>query len=239
MAASVEARYGRGGVAAERQKGHDGMQVDLEVAQLLCSRLCHDIVSPIGAVNAGLELLEEAADDDGRALGLITTSAAEAARRLAFYRVAFGLGVGAQGAAPMQEARALATGLLLGGKAALDWPADSGSTPEGAVAPDAVKVVLNLVLIASESLPRGGTIGVKVKALDDGLGIAVIAAGAGARLRDDLRQALAGRATGDGLSARNVHGHYAQCLARGLGAEIEVGVGANGEVQLAALFPAR
>jgi len=215
------------------------MQVDLQVAQLLCSRLCHDIVSPIGAVNAGLELLEEAADDDGRALGLIATSAAEASRRLAFYRVAFGLGAGARGAAPIDEARALATGFLLGGKAALDWPADAGSPPDGAIAPDAVKVVLNMVLIASESLPRGGTIGVKVKALDDGLGIAVIAAGTGARLRDDLRQALAGKAAGDGLTARNVHGHFAQCLARGLGAEIEVGEGAGGEVQLAALFPAR
>jgi len=85
------------------------MQVDVRVAQLLCSRLCHDLVSPIGAVNAGLELLEEAADDDGRALGLITTSAAEAARRLAFYRVAFGLGVGAQGAAPMQAALSTST----------------------------------------------------------------------------------------------------------------------------------
>lgn len=213
------------------------MQVDLAVAQLLCSRLCHDIVSPIGAVNAGLELLEEAADDDGRALDLIATSAAEAARRLAFYRVAFGLGAGVAGPAPMQEARGLAAGFLQGAKATLDWPADAGSTPEGAVAPDAVKVVLNMVLIASESLPRGGTIGVKVKSLDDGLGLAVVAAGDGARLRDDLRQALAGEATADGLSARNVHGHLAQCLARGLGGEIEIGEGPGGEVQLAALFP--
>lgn len=215
------------------------MQVDLEVAQLLCSRLCHDIISPIGAVNAGLELLEEAADEDGRALALVATSAAEASRRLAFYRVAFGLGVGAAGPAPMRDARELAAGLLQGGKTTLDWPADAGSTPDGAAPADAVKVVLNMVLIAHESLPRGGTVGVKVKTLDDGLGVAVVAAGAGARLRDDLRQALAGKAAGDDLTARNVHGHYAQCLARGLGAAIEVGEGAGGEVQLAALFPAR
>jgi histidine phosphotransferase ChpT len=227
------------GLRPSGKRGHDGMQVELEVAQLLCSRLCHDIVSPIGAVNAGLELLEEAADEDGRALALIATSAAEAARRLAFYRVAFGLGTGVRGSAPIEEARELAAGLLRGGKAALDWPADARPAPDGAVSPDAVKVVLNMVLIASESLPRGGTIGVKVKALEDGLGVAVIAAGPGARLRDDLRLALAGKATGDDLSARNVHGHYAQCLARGLGAGIEVGEGAGGEIQLAALFPAR
>lgn len=225
------------------------MQVDLEVAQLLCSRLCHDIVSPIGAVNAGLELLAEGTEDDGRAMALIATSAGEASRRLAFYRVAFGLGAAAAGPSPMADARGLAAGLLEGGKAVLDWPADAaqapggatpgGATPGGAIAADAVKVALNMVLIASESLPRGGTIGVKVKALDDGLGVAVVAAGDGAKLRDDLRAALAGEATGDALTARNVHGHYAQCLAGGLGAAIEVGEGAGGEVQLAALFPAR
>ena len=83
------------------------MQIDLKVAQLLSSRLCHDLVGPIGAVNTGLELMEEDSDDDGAALGLMARSAAEAIRRLAFYRMAFGLG-GAGGGAALDEARAKA-----------------------------------------------------------------------------------------------------------------------------------
>ncbi|HEX9701979.1 MAG TPA: histidine phosphotransferase family protein [Rhodospirillales bacterium] len=213
------------------------MEVDVKVAQLLCSRLCHDIVSPIGAVNAGVELIEEGGDADGRAMGLIATSAGEAARRLAFFRVAFGVGAGVQGSAPLMDARTLAVDFLKGGKAALDWP-DDADINDVPVPSNAAKVVLNMVLIASESLPRGGTVGVHVRPLNDGVGVAVVAAGAGARLRDDVRMALAGDAAGDELTARNVHGHYAQCLARALGGAIETDEGTADEVHLAALFPA-
>ena len=212
------------------------MQVDVKVAQLLCSRLCHDLVSPIGAVNAGLELIEEGADADGRAIGLIATSAGEASRRLSFFRMAFGLAAGAAGEAPLKDARGLAAGLLRGGKATLDWPAEADA--DGAsLPPDAAKVVLNMVLIASESLPRGGVIGVRTRALDDGLGVAVTAAGTGAKLRDDIGLALNGKAAGDDLTARNAHAHYAQCLARDLGAAIEAEDDAAGEVRLVVLIP--
>lgn len=218
------------------------MQVDLSVVQLLCSRVCHDLIGPVGAVNTGLELLEDDADPDGAALGLIAKSAGEAARRLAFYRVAFGLGTGAKGTASLADARELAAGLLDGGKANLDWPGDAPEDADGGagatLSPAALKVVLNMVLMASEALLRGGVVAIRIADLDDGLGVAVTATGDGARLADEIADSLAADVGPDALSARNVHGHYAQALAQGLGAMIEHSEGGDGEIRLAVLFPA-
>jgi histidine phosphotransferase ChpT len=213
------------------------MQIDLKVAQLLSSRLCHDLVGPIGAVNTGLELMEEDSDDDGAALGLMARSAAEAIRRLAFFRMAFGLG-GAGGGAALNEARALAEGYLESGKVTLDWP-DHADVSLGPVPPGAVKVVLNMILMAAESLPRGGVAELSLNRLDEGLGVGLTASGEGAALRKDLADALAqdGAAAGNALSARNVHAYLAQCMARDLGARIEHSEGLSGEIQLAVLFP--
>jgi len=234
------------------------MQVDLKVSQLLSSRLCHDLVGPIGAVNSGLELLEEGFDEgsgegsgeDGRALALVANSAVEATRRLAFFRIAFGLGAGTKGQATLNEAGALASGYLEGGKVALDWPQDGPVGRPDPVKPNVVKVVLNMVLMAAESLPRGGKIGVSFGDLDEGLGVGLTAEGEGGALRGDIMEALEHGAkeavkgdgendegAGDTLSARNVHGYFAQCLARELDGLIEHSVGENGEIRLAVLFP--
>ncbi len=213
------------------------MQVDLSVAQLLCSRLCHDLVGPIGAVNSGLELIDEGLDADGKALELIAKSGREATRRLTFFRIAFGLGAGGGGAATLTEAQALAAGLLAEGKVGLDWPENADAQPQGPVHPAVVKVVLNMVLIASESLPKGGTVGLRFAELPEGLGVAVTAEGQGAKLRDDIGIAMADGAEAEELTARNVHGYFAQVLARDLGALIESSAGQDGEIRLAVVFP--
>lgn len=218
------------------------MQIDLKVAQLLSSRICHDLAGPIGAVNTGLELMEEDPDNDGAAIKLMARSAVEANRRLAFYRAAFGLGVATSAAAGWQpaldEARILAEGFLESGKVRLDWQDISADAISPAL-PGAVKVVLNIILMASESLPRGGIVELSFVNLDEGLGVGLTASGEGGALREDLRDALAEDAgtAEDVLSARNVHAYLAQCLARDLGALIEHSKGSNGEIQLAVLFP--
>ncbi|NQV84430.1 MAG: hypothetical protein HQ494_11485 [Rhodospirillales bacterium] len=215
------------------------MQIDLKVAQLLSSRLCHDLVGPIGAVNTGLELMEENSGDDGGALNLMVRSASEATRRLAFYRIAFGMGAGGgAGNSALIEARTLADGFLENTKVTLDWP---NLTPEaiGPVPSGVVKVVLNMILMATESLPRGGVVGLSFMQLDEGLGVGLTASGEGATLREDLGRALAQDAgvVADVVTARNVHAYLAQCLACDLGGKIEHSVGLSGEVQLAVLFP--
>ncbi|MCH8236551.1 MAG: hypothetical protein IIC06_00095 [Proteobacteria bacterium] len=213
------------------------MKVDLSVAQLLCSRLCHDLVGPLGAVNTGLELLDEGLDADGQALELIAKSGSVATRRLAFFRIAFGHGAGTGGTATLTEARTLAAGLLAEGKVGLDWPENADAGPQGPVLPAVVKVILNMVLVASESLPKGGTVGLRFAELPEGLGVAVTAEGQDAKLRDDIGTAMADGAEVGELTARNVHGYFAQTLARDLGALIEPSSGQAGEIRLAAIFP--
>lgn len=214
------------------------MLVDLKTAQLLCSRLCHDLVGPVGAINAGLELLAEAsgpfgADGADGALALVNRSSSEVTHRLAFFRSAFGLGGGAAAGASLAEARKLAADFLGGGNVMLDWPDEA----EANLGPEAAKLLLNLVLLGSECLPRGGTLAVHAAELPEGLGVALIAGGPGARFRADLREVLAPAVAAETLTARNVHVHYAACLAETLGAGIEVLEDAPGEVRLAVLLP--
>lgn len=213
------------------------MTADIRLAQLLCSRLCHDLVGPAGAVNAGLELAEDG-DMDADALELVTSSAAEVTRRLAFFRIAFGAAGGkasAVGTLSLNEARELAAEVLAGGKAELDWP-DSSHAPDSLPA-GVGKVLLLMILLASECLPRGGAVTVHTAALPEGMGIAVSAQGTGAALKPDLLAALAPNAAEDTLNARNVHACFAQNLARVERGHIETTVESDGEIRFMALFP--
>tara|TARA_R110001592_G_scaffold278460_1_gene545732 strand:- start:507 stop:1169 length:663 start_codon:yes stop_codon:yes gene_type:complete len=213
------------------------MTADIHLAQLLCSRLCHDLVGPAGAVNAGLELAEDG-DLDGDALDLVTSSAAEVTRRLAFFRIAFGAAGGkasAVGTLSLNEARELAGEMLAGGKAELEWP-------ESSHAPDSLpagvgKVLLLMILLASECLPRGGAVTVHTAALPEGAGLAVSAQGVGAVLKPDLMAALDPDADEDVVNARTVHAHFAQVLARAEGGRIETSDEGDGEIRFMALFP--
>lgn len=209
------------------------MLVDLRVAQLLCSRLCHDLAGPVGAVNAGLELLEETAAKGDDALQLVGRSAGQVRSRLAFLRLAFGLGTMGGGAMDLDAVRDLSADLLGDGGVTLDWQ----PCPGRAVPPLGAKLLLNLVLLAVDCLPRGGTLGVRFADLPEGLGVAMTAAGHRARLTDIQMAALVRDAPPEDLSAQNIHAHLATCLAQSLGVEIEVSTRADGAVQLAVLVP--
>lgn len=211
------------------------MLIDLRVAQLLCSRVCHDLIGPVGAVSSGIELMGEDGSMAEDAMALIVKSSAQASRRLAFFRTAFGLG-GATGPRAVSEARDLATALFDKGRAGLDWPAEATRCAEGVVGPLAVKLLLNLVLLATDCLPRGGAVAVRAAPMGDGVGIAVTAAGEGARLREGVADAMAADAAADALSAHTVAAAFAQGLAKALGTSIEVSEHA-GEVRFAALLP--
>ena len=134
------------------------VKVDLRVVELLASRLCHDLISPIGAVNNGLELLED--EDSGMAedaLELSIKCARRAADLLQAFRVSVG-GAGNQASFRLADARNMAAALLEGGKVRLDWPADqdAAGAPVGMA-----KLMLNLIALAGECLPRGGRVGVE------------------------------------------------------------------------------
>jgi histidine phosphotransferase ChpT len=204
------------------------------LARFLCSRLCHDLVSPAGAVNAGLELYEEDPANGGDALSLVHRSAQQLTRRLAFYRLAFGMGGEAGDRMSTRGVRQVAADLFKDSSVRLDWPEEPGEPPHIGLL--AGKLVLNLILAGFDCLPRGGTLTVRLVTIDSGLGVAVQAAGLGARPSEDLTTALDGPA-GDQITARNVLGVLIRTLASEIGAEVERDPAGEGEVRVAAVMP--
>jgi len=138
------------------------MNIDHKVAQLLVSRVCHDLAGGVSALSTGAELLSEdnqMADDE--ALSVIAMSATQCASRLAFFRVAFGLGGGESDTITTDELKALVEAYLQGGRVSLTWAARNvriGLMPG--------KLLLNLCLIGAESLPRGGALRIDVTQID-------------------------------------------------------------------------
>ncbi len=192
--------------------------IDMRVAELLASRLCHDLVGPIGAVNNGMELLEDedlGMSDD--AIQLSASSARQAASILQFYRLAYGMSGGRIGA-DLGDLRELATGFLASSKTALDWTMarqPAGEMPEGLG-----KLLLNLIVLGEECLPRGGTLGVSLAEGLAGLEAAVIASGTGARLREESQFVLADDVVIEELTPRNVHGYFTRLLAQRMGSDL-------------------
>ncbi len=192
--------------------------IDMQVAELLASRLCHDLVGPIGAVNNGMELLEDedlGMSDD--AIQLSASSARQAANILQFYRLAYGMSGGRIGG-DLGDLRELATGYLASGKTTLDWTMaglPAGEMPEGLG-----KLLLNLIVLGEECLPRGGTLGASLAEGPTGLEIAVTANGTGARLREESQFVLADHVAIEDLTPRNVHGYFTRLLAQRMDSDL-------------------
>lgn len=191
-----------------------GGAVEFRVLELLNARLCHELVSPVGAINNGVELLGEDDPDFVRdAIALIGQSARKAGQRLQFYRFAYGTSVSASGAAT-GNGRDLATGLLEGGKVRCDWSADAVTLPI-----DWQRLACNMLVLGVEALPRGGV--VTVRALRSGAsGIEVAAEGEGVNLPPELRAALDTEAPVDQLTSRTIHAYFTARLAGQLGASL-------------------
>ena len=209
----------------------------LETIEIFAARICHDLVGPVGAIANGVELL---ADDGGRAdpevVQLISSSARSASRRLQYFRTAFGSGNALSESRALGDARALAVALLEDGQVRLDWQVP-GPDIEAAGGRKVAKLLLNLILVASEALPRGGTIRIAPAAGAFGLRLDVAADGAQARLPDDHRQAFSPVGRG-GPSARAIPAWIARLAADSVGARIDAEENEN-LVRFAVLVPQR
>src|SRR5690242_17175481 len=128
-----------------------------DLAALLCSRVCHDIISPVGAINNGLELLDEGGADVD-AMNLIRTSARNASARLQFARIAFGAAGSAGMLIDTGDAEQVATAFLKNEKPELAW-----SGTRALLTKNKVKLLLNLILVANGAIPRGGKISVALE----------------------------------------------------------------------------
>jgi len=161
-----------------------------EFASLLCSRLCHDLLSPVGALNNGLELLADEHDPEMRArcLELLGESARASANKLKFFRLAFGAAGGFGETVDTREAHAAIEGLFGDNhRVKVGWLIEHATLPK-----QAIKVLLNLALIGGDALIRGGQLDIGAEVVDGQVEIVVRADGPRIVLDPELRVALTG-----------------------------------------------
>jgi histidine phosphotransferase ChpT len=202
---------------------------ELEFAALLVSRVCHDLVSPVGAVVNGLEVLEDERDATMRAdaLKLVTSSAEQATARLQFARIAFGAAGSAGAELDLNEIGRTVQGLVRGGKVDVDWQAASLNWPK-----DWAKLLMNATLLASDSLPRGGHIKVETSSDPAAPGFTVRATGQNARILEEVEKAARGEPVYP-LDGRSIQAFLTYKLARTLNAGLTL-TARDGTVELVA-----
>ena len=186
---------------------------ELELAALLCSRVCHDLISPVGAIVNGLEVLDDNPKPDDRefALDLIRKSAKTASARLQFCRLAFGAAGSAGAQIDLGDAQTMARGHLEDAKTKITW-----NLPRLLLPKNKVKLLLNMLVIAQQTIPRGGMLTVDPVGEGDALAFKVTAAGLNARLPPNLVEMFAAETTGT-IDAHAVQPYYTRLLARACG----------------------
>lgn len=186
----------------------------LDLAALLCSRVCHDLISPVGAIVNGLEVLEEAKDEETKnfAMELIKKSANNASAKLQFCRIAFGAAGSAGAQIDLGDAQTVARGFLEDEKTKLAW-----NLPRVLMVKNKVKLLLNMLLIAGQAIPRGGQLTVDPIGEGDGMGFKVIASGTNAKILATTPPLLAGEHGAEPLNAHHIQPFYAGLLARAVG----------------------
>ena len=192
-----------------------------DFASLLCSRLCHDLVSPVGSLYNGVELLADETDPEMRArcMELLADSARQTANKLKFFRLAFGAAGGFGENVDTREAQAALEGLFGSDRRVeVQWLIGGSSLPKGAV-----KMLLNLAMIAGDALLRGGTLQVASETRPGGgTEIAVRAEGPRLLLDEELRGVLKSGEAPPELTPRAASGYLVCLLAKEAGAELQI-----------------
>ena len=183
----------------------------LDLAALLCSRVCHDVISPVGAITNGLEVLEDEDDAEMQryAMELIQKSATQASSKLQFARLAFGAAGSAGASLDLNDARDVAMGFVAHEKAEMVWDGPAAVMPK-----DLVKLLLNMILIAVAAIPRGGNISVDVAGDPERPTFTLISKGVNARVPTETERFLNGRAEEDVLDARAIQPYFTGLVAR-------------------------
>jgi histidine phosphotransferase ChpT len=199
----------------------------LDLAALLCSRVCHDLISPVGAIVNGLEVLEEDKDEETKifALDLIKKSAETASAKLQFCRIAFGAAGSAGAQIDLGDAEKVARGLLADDKTKIVW-----NLPRELMPKNRVKLLLNMLLVAVGAIPRGGTI--TIDSVDENKGFRMSSVGLNARLAEATVELLAG-SPGRQVDAHAIQPFYTGLLARDCGLALSAVVEGEAVVVLA------
>jgi len=188
----------------------------LDLAALLCSRVCHDLISPVGAIVNGLEVLEEDKDEETKtfALDLIKKSARQASAKLQFCRLAFGAAGSAGAQIELGDAEKAARGLMEDGKTTIVW-----NLPRELVPKNRAKLLLNMLMVAVGGIPRGGTLTVDPAET----GFRVAATGLNARLSPTAADLLGG-SPAHPVDAHAIQPVYTGILARDCGLTVSAAV---------------
>jgi len=188
----------------------------LELAALLCSRVCHDLISPVGAIVNGLEVLDDNPKPEDRefALDLIRKSAKTASARLQFCRLAFGAAGSAGAQIDVGDAENMARGHLEDAKTKIIW-----KLPRVLLAKNRVKLLLNMLVIAQQTIPRGGVLSVDPVGEGEALSFRVTASGLNARLPQNIADMLSSGPSG-AVDAHAVQPYYTRLLAQNCGLNV-------------------
>ena len=186
----------------------------LDLAALLCSRVCHDLISPVGAVVNGMEVMEDDADEQTKifALDLIRKSARTASARLQFCRIAFGAAGSAGASIDTGDAESVARGMMEDDKLKLTW-----RLPRVLLPKNRVKLLLNMLLLASGTIPRGGNLNIEPVGEGETLGFKITSTGMNARIAPAVPGLVAGDNGGNPIDAHAIQPFYTGLLARTCG----------------------
>jgi histidine phosphotransferase ChpT len=206
----------------------------VDFASLLCSRLCHDLLSPVGALNNGVELLADEQDPMMReqVTELLSQSARSAAEKLKFFRLAFGAAGGFGDKVDVREARGAIEGLIgTSGRVTLNW-----MIQEHELDKSVIKVLLNLAMIAGDALVRGGQMHVGGEVNGTRSEIAIRVEGERLILDTEIKAALMGQVDERALSSRTAAAFMAHSIAKESGGTIQVSDGEPGTILFGAVL---
>lgn len=194
----------------------------LDLAALLCSRVCHDVISPVGSIVNGIEVLEDedAADMRDAALELIARSARQASARLQFTRLAFGAAGSAGAQLDLGDAEQVSRGMIEDDRTRFEW-----SLPRAFQPKNKVKLLLNLVLLAAAAVARGGVVEVSPVGEGEAMGFVLVARGPKARIPSGAEALVAGEVPAGGLVAQVIQPYYAGLLAQASGMTVSFAQG--------------
>ncbi len=195
------------------------MHIDLRVLELLASKLCHDLVSPVSAINNGVELIEDIGGDVvDEAMKLIGDSAGQAARRLRFFRIAYGR-AGSEENLAVKDVRPIAEQCLGTGKVTLNWPEDSPGD-EIAAHRGSLKTLINMLALGEELLAYGGSLSVQKALVPGQKECRVVIAGRSVQLSPPLQGALEDAIPLDDLTPRTIQAYITGRFAAHFGLKI-------------------
>lgn len=193
----------------------------MDLAALLCSRVCHDVISPVGAIVNGLEVLDDDKDPATQefALSLIRKSAQQASARLQFCRLAFGAAGSAGASIDLGDAEQVSRSFIQDDKTQLVWEA-----PRLLLAKNKVKLLLNLVVIAAASIVRGGTVTVGLKDDDGKTEMSIVAKGPMVRVPPHAADLVQGKNATGTVDAHGIQAFYTGLVARasGMGVSFDI-----------------